>query len=162
MWNIKFYVFVYFYKSVTIDCYFVFKAHKPMSSPNSAFSLSLVSLSCTRTALAIGIIMAVVAVLLIHMERNHVGSIMPNINLKRKIDYFCMDGSMWDRLIYWLHNILSLPILDIFTRMEIRVADTGWHYVYLGLCFTLKAWYDVAHTYYNKRPWISQSSPKVF
>ena len=100
MWNIKFYVFVYFYKSVTIDWYFVFKAHKPMSSPNSAFSLSLVSLSCTRPALAIGIIMAVVAVLLIHMERNHVGSIMPNINLKRKIDYFCIDGSMWDMLIY--------------------------------------------------------------
>jgi hypothetical protein len=29
-----------------------------------------------------GIIMAVVAVLLIHMDRNHVGSIRPNINLK--------------------------------------------------------------------------------
>ena len=48
------------------------------SSP--AFWL-LVSLSFSITSIAIGIIMAVVAVLLIHMDRNHVGNMNPRINL---------------------------------------------------------------------------------
>ena len=34
-------------------------------------------------AFAIGIIMAVVAVLLIHMDNNQVGNIKPNINLQQ-------------------------------------------------------------------------------
>jgi hypothetical protein len=38
--------------------------------------------SCTRTAWAMGIIMDVVAVLDIHMERNAVASMNPNINLE--------------------------------------------------------------------------------
>ena len=42
---------------------------------------SSVSFSWRRMALAMGTIMAVVAVLLIHMDRNHVGAIIPNINL---------------------------------------------------------------------------------
>jgi len=35
-------------------------------------------------AFAMGIIMAVVAVLLIHMDKNHVGAIKPNIILQQE------------------------------------------------------------------------------
>ena len=38
--------------------------------------------SWLRTASIMGIIMAVVAVLLIHMDRNHVTNMKPNISLK--------------------------------------------------------------------------------
>ena len=47
----------------------------------SLLSCSLCS-SSLRRASAIGHIMAVVAILLSHMERNQAGNIMPNINLK--------------------------------------------------------------------------------
>ena len=44
-------------------------------------------LSLARTASMIGIIMDVVAVLLIHMDRNHVGNMKPSINLQRQAQY---------------------------------------------------------------------------
>jgi hypothetical protein len=42
----------------------------------------VVSLSCSKMAFAIGTIMAVVAVLLIHIDRNQVGAIRPSIILQ--------------------------------------------------------------------------------
>ena len=45
---------------------------------------SLASLIWFRIAFNIGTIIAVVAVLLIHMDRNQHGNIMPNINLQAK------------------------------------------------------------------------------
>ena len=50
-------------------------------SPES-FSRSSTLANWSRTAVATGNIMAVVAVLLIHMDRNHVGNMKPNINLQ--------------------------------------------------------------------------------
>ncbi len=42
----------------------------------------LMACSLSMTSCTMGIIMAVVAVLLIHMDKNQVGNIKPNINLK--------------------------------------------------------------------------------
>lgn len=50
-----------------------------------AFEAFFTSLNSSNTAPTIGIIMAVVAVLLTHIDKNHVGSINPNISLQNII-----------------------------------------------------------------------------
>lgn len=54
---------------------------------NRSFIITI-SMSWTRTACAIGIIMAVEAVLLIHMDKKHVISMKPSINLKFSIPIY--------------------------------------------------------------------------
>jgi hypothetical protein len=49
----------------------------------SALTLARWSLNSLRTACAIGIIIAVVAVLLIHIDRNAVVSMNPNMSLRK-------------------------------------------------------------------------------
>ena len=66
-------------KRINIQMPCLFKEDRP------AAPASMESLMTVRMALRIGTIMAVVAVLLIHIDRNQLGSIMPNINLYWKI-----------------------------------------------------------------------------
>lgn len=54
-----------------------------LSSDVREFWLFASSVICVATAVMMGTIIDVAAVLLIHIDKNHVGNIRPNINLKK-------------------------------------------------------------------------------
>lgn len=64
----------------------------PEVSSGGAIFLVRVAISCSTTALAMGTIIAVVAVLLIHMERKAEGSMNPSISLKHSRLATCNNG----------------------------------------------------------------------
>ena len=55
-----------------------------LSSDVREFWLFASSVICVATAVMMGTIIDVAAVLLIHIDKNHVGNIRPNIKLKKK------------------------------------------------------------------------------
>ena len=71
--------------------YFYVSEHIELNLLRPGMCSSLLeSWSSCKTASTTGIIMAVVAVLLIHMDKNHVGSMKPIISLqKHKLMHLC-------------------------------------------------------------------------
>ena len=57
-----------------------------LSSDVREFWLFASSVICVATAVMMGTIIEVAAVLLIHIDKNHVGNIRPNIKLKKKLE----------------------------------------------------------------------------
>lgn len=88
-------------------------------------------LSCWRMASVMGIIMAVVAVLEIHMDRNHVASIRPSINLDKKLAISVVLTNIFFNLLVIAQNekrvsdILIVILVTIFVSFSLNFSQVS-------------------------------------
>ena len=88
-----------------------------------------------NTASTIGTIIAVVAVLLIHMERNAVVSIKPNIKLQRNRKHYLENSTLWSSslnnptLLYLFRSTMNCKLSLIAMQVHINKAKLLWRLI---------------------------------